>query len=261
MKYYIVDAFAEKVFEGNPAAICVVDEWPLDELMCKIAMENNLSETAFVVKDGDIYRLRWFTPGGEIDLCGHATLASAYVLANFVDKNANRLEFETMSGRLTVIRKGDMFEMDFPAYALKETPVTAAMEEAVGFSPLEAWMGRDLVCVLADEQQIRDAKPIQEKIAKLDGLLLHITAPGKKYDCVSRSFAPKLGVQEDPVCGSGHCHIVPLWSSKLRKKDIAAWQASSRGGALYCRDCGDRIKIAGKAVLYAVGEIFPEGRG
>lgn len=257
MKYYVVDAFAEKVFEGNPAGVCVLDGWLPDGLMQNIAMENNLSETAFTVKEGESYRLRWFTPGGEVDLCGHATLATAYVLSSFVETGADRLLFETLSGRLTVTRRGDLYELDFPAYTLTQIPVTGAMEEAIGFRPAEAWMARDLVCVLEDEEQVRAAAPDMAGVMELDGLLLHITARGKDYDCVTRSFAPKLNVQEDPVCGSGHCHVVPLWSRKLGKQDLVARQASQRGGTLFCRNCGERIMLAGKAVLYSVGEIFP----
>ena len=257
MKSYVVDAFTEKVFEGNPAGVCVLERGLPEELMLKIAMENNLSETAFAVREGDAYRLRWFAPGGEVDLCGHATLATAYVLANFVDAASDGFAFETLSGRLTVVRKGDLYEMDFPAYAPTSAPVTDAMAEAIGFRPTEAWIARDLVCVLEDERQVRAAKPDPAKVIALDGLLLHLTAQGREYDCVTRSFAPKVGVQEDPVCGSGHCHVVPLWSQKLKKKELVARQASSRGGTLYCRDCGERIKLAGKAALYSIAEIFP----
>lgn len=256
----MVDAFAEKVFEGNPAGICVLDSWLPDGLMQNIAMENNLSETAFTVKEEKAYRLRWFTPGGEIDLCGHATLAAAYVLSRFKEPDAGEFSFETRSGRLTVTRREDLFELDFPAYVLTSTPVTDAMAEAIGFRPTEAWSARDLVCVLDDERQVREAAPDMARVRELDGLLLHLTARGKDHDCVSRSFAPKLNVPEDPVCGSGHCHIVPLWSRKLGKHDLIARQASSRGGTLFCRDCGERILLAGKAVLYSVGEIFPGER-
>jgi len=258
MKYYVVDAFAEKVFEGNPAGICVLDGWPPDGLIRKIAMENNLSETAFTVKEGEVYRLRWFTPGGEIDLCGHATLATAYVLSMFKEPDTGEFSFETLSGRLKVTRREDLFELDFPAYNLTPVPVTGAMEETIGFRPTEAWIARDLVCVLEDERQVRTAAPDMARVMELDGLLLHLTARGKDFDCVTRSFAPKLNVLEDPVCGSGHCHVVPLWSRKLGKQDLVARQASHRGGTLFCRDCGERVKLAGKAVLYSVGEIYPE---
>ena len=255
MKYYVVDAFAEKIFEGYPAGVCVLENWLSDELMQKIAMENNLSETAFTVKENNSYRLRWFTPGGEIDLCGHATLATAFVLENFAEPASMEFTFETLSGKLSVIRKGDLYEMDFPAYQLSLVPVTAKMAEAIGVRPVEAWMGRDLVCVLENENQVFTAQPDQVKLKELDGLLLQLTARGTEYDCVTRTFGPKLGVEEDPVCGSGHCHVIPLWAKKLEKNTLVARQASRRGGTLYCQDCGERVKISGKAVLYATAEL------
>ncbi len=193
MKYYVVDAFAEKVFEGNPAGVCVLDQWLPDSLMQDIASENNLAETAFTVKEADGYHLRWFTPGGEIDLCGHATLAAAYVLFHFYEQGAERITFQTMSGRLEVSRACGRYEMDFPAYSLTQVEVTEEMAEAIGVRPLEAWMGRDLVCVLEHEAQVRAVEPDQEKVRGLDGLLLHVTARGTDYDCVSRTFAPKMG--------------------------------------------------------------------
>jgi PhzF family phenazine biosynthesis protein len=255
VKYYVVDAFAEKVFEGNPAAVCVMAEWLPDDLMAKIAMENNLSETAYAVREGDGYRLRWFTPGGEIDLCGHATLATAFVIANFTEPEATTIRFRTLSGLLVVTRQGGLFAMDFPAYALKRVPVTDAMAEALGARPLEAYMGRDLLCVMADEGQVFGAAPDQGKLKDLDGLLVHVTAQGTDYDCVSRSFAPKCGVAEDPVCGSGHCHIIPFWAGRLGRNALTARQASPRGGTLYCEYRGDRVLLGGKAALYAVGDI------
>lgn len=258
MKCYHVDAFAEKVFEGNPAAVCVLDKYPADELMQKIAGENNLSETAFAVKEGEGYHLRWFTPGGEIDLCGHATLGTAYVLFRFFEKNAASITFQTMSGPLTVVKKGDLLEMDFPAYELKQVPVTPAMEDAFGVKITEAWLGRDLLCVTEDAAVIPTLAPNQAKLMELDGLLQHITAKGKEYDSVSRTFAPKLAVAEDPVCGSGHCHIVPLWAKKLGKEKLIARQASKRGGTLHCEMHGDRLCLAGSAVLYSVADLYVE---
>lgn len=258
MKCYHVDAFAEKPFEGNPAAVCVLDSYPADELMQKIAIENNLSETAFTVKEGDHYRLRWFTPGGEIDLCGHATLGTAFVLFSFFEKEAASITFQTMSGPLTVVRKGDLLEMDFPAYELKQVPVTKAMEDAFGVSITEAWLGRDLLCVTEDAAVVPTLAPDQAKLMELDGLLQHITAKGTDFDSVSRTFAPKLAVAEDPVCGSGHCHIVPLWAQKLGKNNIVARQASKRGGTLYCEMQGDRLTMAGSAVLYSIAELYVE---
>lgn len=258
MKYYVVDAFAEKVFEGNPAGICVLDKWLPDKLMQSIAKENNLSETAFTVNEADGYHLRWFTPGGEIDLCGHATLAAAYILLRFYEPQKDKIIFQTESGQLEVKRINNMYEMDFPTYPLTKVEVTKEMVDAIGVCPVEAWIGRDLICVLESEKQVYAVEPNQDKILKLDGLLLHVTAKGVKYDCVSRSFAPKMGVDEDPVCGSGHCHIIPLWADKQKKEILVARQASERGGILNCRKYGNRIKISGSAVLYSIAELCIE---
>ena len=255
MKYYVVDAFAEKIFEGNPAGVCIMEKWLPDDLMRKIAMENNLSETAFAVKETNGYRLRWFTPGGEVDLCGHATLATAYVIANFVESNTTTIHFQTLSGQLTVTKKAELYEMDFPAYTLKPVPVTEAIVEALHARPLEAFMGRDLLCVMADEDQVFGAKPDQSKLLELDGLLVHMSSKGTEYDCVSRTFAPKCGVPEDPVCGSGHCHIIPFWANRLGKTALVARQASPRGGTLYSENKGDRVILGGYAALYSVGDI------
>ena len=180
-----------------------------------ITKENNFSETAFAVKEGEKYHLRWFTPGGEIDLCGHATLACAYVLFKFYITNATEVVFSTLSGDLIVKRDGDILEMEFPAYRLDKVPVTQSIIDAIGATPLEAYMGRDLLCVFDDEKIVRDLQPDMTKLLNLDGLLLHVSAPGKNTDSVSRSFAPKLNVVEDPVCGSGHCHIVPYWAKRI----------------------------------------------
>ena len=280
MKQYIVDAFTDKVFSGNPAAICILDEWLSDEIMLSIAKENNLSETAFAIKqvtkdsvNAIHYKLRWFTPGGEIDLCGHATLACAFVIMNYYEKNLKTVIFDTLSGKLTVNRKnGDLYELDFPAYDLKKVEITDEMIELIGKKPTEAYLGRDLMCVFDDEEFILSADLDSEKIKKLDGLLLHITAQHSNYslnskiknttdkiDCISRSFAPKLNVYEDPVCGSGHCHIAPYWIKKLQKENLTAYQASKRSGTLYCSLANNgRMKMSGKAALFAISEIFYE---
>ncbi len=258
LKQYVVDAFTDKVFAGNPAAVCVMDTWLPDEHLMKITRENNLSETAFAVKEGDSYRLRWFTPGGEIDLCGHATLATAYVITRFVEPERKQVAFETLSGTLTVTKKEDLFEMDFPAYKLKPVPVTQAMIEAIGAEPREAYMGRDLLCVMDSEDTVRNMKPEQSKVLALDGLLLQVTAKGNEFDCVSRSFAPKCNVPEDPVCGSGHCHILPYWAKKLGKTELTAYQASPRGGIIYAIVDGERIRMSGKAALYSEAIIHIE---
>ena len=256
IKQYVVDAFTDKVFKGNPAAVCILSEWIPDMLMQNIAKENNLSETAFTVKRENIYELRWFTPGGEIDLCGHATLGTAYVLFRFIEKDSGSISFQTKSGQLIVKKVNDLYEMDMPAYPLTEVPVTDEMELAIGFRPSEAWLGRDLVRVMADEQQVLQAMPNEERLKELDGLLLQLTAKGTTYDCVTRSFAPKLNVLEDPVCGSGHCHVIPLWANKIKKRELIAFQASKRSGVLYCRIENDRVILAGKAILYSKAEIY-----
>lgn len=255
LKQYVVDAFTDRVFCGNPAAVCVADEVLPDELMQQIAIENNLSETAFPVKEGNAYHLRWFTPGGEIDLCGHATLATAWVLLHFYEPEAQKITFHTLSGELTVTRQGEQYAMDFPAYDLKPVPVTPAMTAALGAEPKEAWMGRDLLCVFEDPAIVENMAPDQEKLLGLDGLLTNVTAPGRDEDCVSRTFAPKCAVPEDPVCGSGHCHIAPYWVKRLGKDTLHARQASRRGGKLLCQVKGDRVTLSGQAVLYSAGEI------
>lgn len=257
MKQYIVDAFTDKVFAGNPAAVCVLDAWLPDELMQSITIENNLSETAFAVKEGSGYHLRWFTPGGEIDLCGHATLATAFVILAFYEAGASEVVFNTLSGELKVTKKANLYEMDFPAYELASTPVTDEMEQAIGVRPLRAFMGRDLLCVLPSAAAVRENTPSMEKVKDLPGLLLHTTAGGENETCVSRSFAPKLGVEEDPVCGSGHCHIAPYWARELGKEKLVARQASKRGGTLYCTVQGMRVLLAGEAALFAEAEIYP----
>lgn len=256
MKQYVVDAFTDKVFHGNQAAVCVLEEWPEEELMMSITRENNFSETAFTVREGDKWHLRWFTPGGEIDLCGHATLATAFVLLNWFEKDAKRVVFTTLSGDLTVERRGELLEMEFPAYELRRVAVTDAMADALGVRPKEAYLARDLLCVLDDEQTVRALTPDLEKVKTIDGLLVHVTARGTGTDCVSRSFAPKLSVAEDPVCGSGHCHIIPYWADTLGRDELVAYQASKRGGTLYCRREGDKIFMTGKAALYSIDELF-----
>ena len=251
IKQYIVDAFTDRVFGGNPAAVCVLDSYPEDDLMMGITLENNLSETAFAVPEGEGYHLRWFTPGGEIDFCGHATLATGFTILNFYQPTWEAVTFHTMSGDMTVSRKDGRYEMDFPAYDLQPVPVTDAMETVLGVRPMEALMARDLVCVVETEQQVRDLAPDFEKMMGLNGLMVHATAKGADYDCVSRSFGPKLKINEDPVCGSGHCHILPYWFDKLGKDSLDAWQASRRGGALHGEKEGSRIRLSGNAVLFA----------
>lgn len=259
MKQYIVDAFTGEPFTGNPAAVCVMDTWPADESMMKLAMENNLSETAYLVEEEQGYKLRWFTPGTEVELCGHATLASSFVILNYYKPDSDKVQFNTLSGVLTVRRNGDLYEMDFPTDDLKEIPVTDEMEAAFGVRPVKALLGMDLNCVFETEEQVRNMNPDQEFLMKLEGRLQNATARGRTADCVSRSFGPKVAVPEDPVCGSAHCQIADYWSKALGKTTIHAYQASKRGGHLYCEMTGNgRIRISGEAALVAISEIKAE---
>ena len=259
MKQYIVDAFTDKPFSGNPAAVCVMDSWPSEESMMKLAMENNLSETAFIVKEAAGYHLRWFTPGTEVELCGHATLASSYVILNFYEKGSDEVKFHTLSGELTVHRNGTLYEMDFPTYELKEIPVTDDMEKAFGVRPVKAVLGLDLVCVFESADMIKSMNPNQELLLGIEGRIQNATAKGTDVDCVSRSFCPKLSIAEDPVCGSAHCQIAVYWAEELKKKEITAYQASKRGGYLHCTlQEENRITISGEAALVAVSEIVAD---
>ena len=255
MRQFIVDAFTDKIFGGNPAAVCLVDDFPPEDLMQNIARENNLSETAFAVKRGDAYRLRWFTPAAEVDFCGHATLGAAYVILTHVEKNSPAVAFDTLSGRFTVTRKGALFEMDFPAYTPQPIPVTDAMQDAIGTKVLEAYLARDLLMVLESAEAVENLAPDLNKLATLDGLTQAVTAAGKDFDCVSRVFAPKISVPEDPVTGSTHCLIAPYWSGRLGKTKLIARQASARGGVLHCEVAGARVKVSGNAILFAVSDL------
>ena len=255
MKQFIVDAFTEKIFGGNPAAVCVVENFPREDLMLNIARENNLSETAFVMRDGASYRLRWFTPAAEINLCGHATLATGFVILTQYEKTSPAVEFETLSGKLIVTRKENLFEMNFPAYKPKKIPVTAAMSDAINAEVVDAYLDRDLLMILDSPAAVENLSPNQSKLAALDGLIQAVTAADDEFDCVSRIFAPKLKIPEDPVTGSTHCMIAPYWSTRLGKKKISARQASERGGILHCEVAGERVKISGSAALFAVAEL------
>lgn len=229
--------------------------------MMNITKENNFSETAFTVRETDGYGLRWFTPGGEISLCGHATLATAYVLFRFYEKSekseksAEKIVFHTMSGDLFIDHDEDYIVMDFPAYQLNPVAVSDQMEEAFGIRPSEAYIDRDLLLVFDNEEQVRALQPDFEKMKLLPGEGVGVTARGKEYDCVSRFFDPKLKVNEDPVTGSAHCMIAPYWAGRLHKNDIFAYQASARGGEMRCNLNGNRVLIAGKAVLFSESEL------
>ena len=256
MKQYIVDAFTKRVFHGNPAAVCVMEAWLPDELMQQIAIENNLSETAFMVREGERYHIRWFTPGAEVNLCGHATLATSFVLTRFFDPQAEELVFTSLSGELRVRKADELLELDFPSRMPRPVPFTTQMRQLVHGLPAQAYVDRDLILVLEDEQSVRDYIPDYAAISALEGELgLFITAPSRTYDFVSRTFFPKLKINEDPVCGSAHCNLIPYWAKRLGKTKMTAYQASPRGGVLYCEDRGDRVRIGGHAVLYSEAEI------
>jgi PhzF family phenazine biosynthesis protein len=256
MKYYVVDAFTDRVFQGNPAGVCLAENWPEDSVMQQIAAENRYSETAFVIRRDGYYDLRWFTPLVEVGLCGHATLGTSYVISTFVEPGAREMEFHTRSGDLKVERRDDLFLMNLPTWVPKPAAAPEGLAEALGAEPLECAQTRDLLVLLESEDTVRNLKPDFEKIARLgipDGVV--VTAKGKSADFVSRSFFPNLGVPEDPVCGSAHCSLTPFWAAKLGKSRMEAYQLSERGGAISCALLGDRVEVGGKAALYLSGEI------
>lgn len=255
---YIVDAFTDENFRGNPAAICPLEkDWLDDNVMQKIAMENNLSETAFFIKNKNGFHLRWFTPTTEVDLCGHATLAASHVLFNHLGYLKNEIIFDSRSGPLHILRHGAAIAMNFPTDTL--TPVKNSEELQSCFSeiPMEIYRGRsDFLFVFSSESQIKNMKINLEKIAKVMARGIIITAPGNNSDFVSRFFAPKEGINEDPVTGSAHTTLTPYWYKRLQKLELNAKQLSARGGNLICKYLNDRVEIIGKAKTYLVGEIF-----
>ena len=248
-----VDAFSDRLFAGNPAAICPLETWLPDDAMQAIAAENNLSETAFFVREGDGYRLRWFTPGVEVDLCGHATLASAFVIMTSLDPSVQSVSFQTRSGKLTVQRDGDLYAMDFPSRPPERCEAHPRLVDALGTAPLEVLAARDYLAVYRDEDEVQSLQPDMELLSQIDRFATIVTAPGRKYDFVSRFFAPAKGVPEDPVTGSAHCTLIPYWARRLNRTVLRAFQASLRGGEVFCELQGDRVRIAGRAVLYLEG--------
>lgn len=252
---YQIDAFTDRLFAGNPAAVCPLEEWPADAVLQSIAAENNLSETAFFIGRDGVYRLRWFTPAAEIDLCGHATLASAYVIFRYLEPALSRTEFHTRSGVLAVEKQGDLLAMDFPARPADPCPLPEALTAGLGTAPLAVFRSRDYMAILDSEETVRGLRPRMDELVKLDCTGIIATAPGRKSDFVSRFFAPRVGVPEDPVTGSSHCTLIPYWSERLVKKDLHSIQVSPRGGELFCTDLGDRVRIAGRAVTYLEGII------
>ncbi|MES2690234.1 MAG: PhzF family phenazine biosynthesis protein [Bacteroidota bacterium] len=260
MKYsiYQVDAFAESVFSGNPAAVCPLDQWLSDDMMQKIAMENNLAETAFYVKQGRQYIIRWFTPKVEVDLCGHATLAAAFVLFNHGNHSGDVIHFHSpRSGDLMVTKQGELLTLNFPTDVFGQIALNDEILAAFDITPGLAFKGKtDYLLVFNTEEEIRQATPVLDAIAKLKGRGVMITAPGNEVDFVSRFFAPQSGIDEDPVTGSAHTTLIPYWSERLGKVELTAMQLSERKGYLQCRYLNDRVEISGKGKLYLTGEIY-----
>jgi len=255
LPFYQVDAFAQKVFEGNPAAIIILEEVISDSVMQAIAAENNLSETAFVILGTEPLTLRWFTPSVEVDLCGHATLATAYILFKHQITDQNRIEFLTKSGVLSVTRSEDLLSLDFPSRAPVKINQVDKLERALGSKPIEVHASRDWLVLFDSEKDVADLQPDFSLINELDTFAVIATAAGDEVDFVSRFFAPKAGVDEDPVTGSAHCTLTPFWARRLGKSKMLARQISDRRGDVICEDCGDRVTISGYAVEYLKGEI------
>lgn len=257
-KIYQIDAFAEKVFTGNPAAVCPLDHWLSDELLQQIAMENNLAETAYYVKDGDQYQIRWFTPTVEVDLCGHATLASAYVLFNHENFSENTIRFYShRSGELTVTMNGDLLTLNFPADKLEAVELTAQLADCFNTKPIAAFKGKtDYMLVFEREDDIKNLIPELDKISKLPARGVIVTAKGQEVDFVSRFFGPQSGIDEDPATGSAHTTLVPYWADQLGKNEFSAIQLSARKGFLHCKYLQDRVEISGHGKLYMKGEIY-----
>jgi predicted PhzF superfamily epimerase YddE/YHI9 len=253
--YYEVAAFAERPFAGNPAGVCLPAEPLPDALMQRIAAENNLSETAFLVPEGEAWRLRWFTPAVEVDLCGHATLATAHVLWREQGVAADRLVFRTKGGEVAVDREGDRLVLDFPARPPRVSPPPAGLFEALGARPREFLRARDGLCVFASEGEVAVLRPDFRALARLDLFAVIATAPGHREDFVSRFFAPAAGVDEDPVTGSAHSTLIPFWAERLGRPRLRARQISARGGELGCELRGGRVGIGGHAVTYLRGEL------
>lgn len=259
IRLFHVDAFAERLFEGNPAAVCPLEHWLDDAVMQAIAAENNLSETAFFKPVGDGFDLRWFTPTHEVDLCGHATLAAAHVLFEHCDYPQPRIRFHTRSGELQVTRSGEWLAMDLPAKVAQRCEAPPELARALGAAPAEVWCAEDYLAVFDDAAIVRQLQPHLDLLRQLDRRGVIVTAPGEGVDFVSRFFSPKLGVPEDPVCGSAHCALTPYWAVRLGRARLRAYQVSRRGGHLVCEWRGERVVVSGRAVTYLHGEIEIQG--
>ena len=254
---YQVDAFTDRLFLGNPAAVCPLDFWPSDDILQNIAIENNLSDTAFFKKKNNLFEIRWFTPMAEVELCGHATLATAHVLFNHLNHKGDRLIFESVySGKLEVQKKGDYLTLDFPTDRIEPTLPPDNLFKSLGKKPLEIWKGKaDYLLYYPSQEDIEELNPNFNLLKKIETRGIIVTAPGYDCDFVSRFFAPNLGINEDPVTGSAHTTLVPFWAHRLNQLEFEARQLSARGGFLKCQLAGNRVLISGKACTYMVGSI------
>lgn len=261
LDFYQVDAFADTVFEGNPAAVYPLSDWLPDAELQAIAAEHNLSETAFFVPERNGYHIRWFTPKAEVALCGHATLACAHVVFSELDPAAGSIQFSSLSGPLSVQCESDRLTLNFPAVYAKPCDTPAGLSEGLGIEPAEALRCEDYVVVLASEEELVRMAPDLRKLSELECRGICVTAPGETADFVSRFFAPRHGIDEDPVTGSAHCFLTPYWSNRLGKSELTARQLSRRGGALQCRVEENRVFISGTAVTYSKGKAWPGRSG
>jgi PhzF family phenazine biosynthesis protein len=263
IKMFQVDAFAERLFTGNPAAVCLLDEWPDNAFMQAVAAENNLAETAFLLPAGEDFEIRWFTPKVEVDLCGHATLASGFVLFHCLGYNRPEVRFHSpRSGALKVLREGEMLYLDFPTDAPVKIEDVASIQQCLNVPVTEVFRGKsDFLAVLENQAAVQHLLPDLSQIAALPARGLIVTAKGDTVDFVSRFFAPQCGIDEDPVTGSAHTLLIPLWAEKLGKSEMTARQLSQRGGTLHCRHQGKRCLIGGTAQLYLAGEIYLDQAG
>ncbi len=258
MNYYVIDAFSDKLFSGNPAGVCLPDQSYDDNMLQQIAFENNLAETAFALKQNGKYTLRWFTPEMEMDLCGHATLATAFVILNFVEPELDMIKFDTRSGEVSVkrSRNGELYTLNFPSRMPVKCEIPQFLEEALGAKVLGVYQSRDLVVELESEEIVRDLNPNFNLLEKVKGNTAFIvTAKASTCDFVSRFFETFCAISEDPVTGSAHCSLIPFWKSRLGKSEMVAKQLSRRGGTLFCKDLGERVEISGKAVCYLKGSL------
>jgi len=252
---YQIDAFSSKVFSGNPAAVCPLEEWLEDSLLQAIAQENNLSETAFFVPEGSGYHIRWFTPVAEVNLCGHATLATAFVIFSYFETSRSQVTFSSRSGRLAVVKEDELLSMDFPSQPTVPCEAPKELLDGLRKEPLEVLCSEDYVAVFSIENDIIELNPDMGILKKLDLRGVVVTAQGNNVDFVSRFFAPKFGIDEDPVTGSVHCALTPYWANRLNKKNLHAYQVSQRGGELFCKDGGNRVIISSRAVQFMEGII------